>query len=73
MSFTDGNIWPSKISNGPQKMLKGAKHGPQKISDQGIGLPCLRNLVNVYVSSINGNYSVYTELPELIFFHYADR
>ena len=38
------------------------------ISDQGIGLPCLGNLVDVYVSSINGNYSVYTELPELIFF-----
>ena len=23
-------IWPSKFSNDPQKMLKGAKHGPQK-------------------------------------------
>ena len=29
LCFTDGNIWPSKFSNGPQKMLKGAKHGPQ--------------------------------------------
>ena len=29
LCFTDGNIWPSKISNGSQKMLKGAKHGPQ--------------------------------------------
>ena len=26
LCFTDGNIWPSKFSNGPQKMLKGAKH-----------------------------------------------
>ena len=29
LCFTDGNIWPSKLSNDPQKMLKGAKHGPQ--------------------------------------------
>ena len=29
LCFADGNIRPSKISNGPQKMLKGAKHGPQ--------------------------------------------
>ena len=27
--FTDCNIWPSKNSNGPLKMLKRAKHGPQ--------------------------------------------
>ena len=30
LSFTHGNIWPAKISNGPQKMLKGAKHGSSK-------------------------------------------
>ena len=29
LCFTDGNIFSSKNSNGPQKMLKGAKHGPQ--------------------------------------------
>ena len=29
LSFTDGNMWPSKISNGPRKNPKGAKHGPQ--------------------------------------------
>ena len=29
LCFTDGNIRTSKISNGPQKMLKEAKHGPQ--------------------------------------------
>ena len=38
-----------------------------------LGLPRLRNLVNVYTSSNNRNYSVYRELPDLIFFHYADR
>ena len=38
-----------------------------------VGLPCLRNLVNVYKSSSNRNDSVYTELPDLIFFHHADR
>ena len=32
-----------------------------------IGLPRLRNLVNVYTSSNNGNDSVYMELPDLIF------
>ena len=26
LRFTDGNIWPSKISNGPPKNLKWAKH-----------------------------------------------
>ena len=29
LCFTDGNMWPSKISNGPPKNGKGAKHGPQ--------------------------------------------
>ena len=29
LCFTDGNIPPSKISNGPQIMLKGAELGPQ--------------------------------------------
>ena len=29
LCFADDNIWPSKFSNGPQKMLKEAKHGPQ--------------------------------------------
>ena len=29
LCFTDGKIWPSKISNSPQKMLKGGKHGHQ--------------------------------------------
>ena len=29
LCFTDGNMWPSKISNGPPKNRKGAKHGPQ--------------------------------------------
>ena len=29
LCFTDGNMWPSKISNGPPKDRKGAKHGPQ--------------------------------------------
>ena len=33
-----------------------------------IGLPRLRNLVNVYTSSTNRNDPVYTELPDLIFF-----
>ena len=32
-----------------------------------IGLPHLRNLVNVYTSSNEQNDSVYTELPDLIF------
>ena len=32
-----------------------------------LGLPRLRNLVNVYTSSNNRNNSVYTELPDLIF------
>ena len=32
-----------------------------------IGLPRLRNLINVYMSSNNRNDSVYTELPDLIF------
>ena len=32
-----------------------------------VGLPRLRNLVNVYTSSINRNDTVYTELPDLIF------
>ena len=31
-------------------------------------LPGLRNLVNVYTSSNNRNDSIYTELPDLIFF-----
>ena len=26
---TDGNMWPSNISNGSPKNRKGAKHGPQ--------------------------------------------
>ena len=34
LCFTDGNIWPSKISNGPQKMMKGA----ERISDLGTTL-----------------------------------
>ena len=29
LCFTDGNMWPSKISNDPPKNRKGAKHGPQ--------------------------------------------
>ena len=29
LCFTDGNMWPSKISNGPPKNWKGAKNGPQ--------------------------------------------
>ena len=29
LCFTDGNMCPSKISNGPPKNWKGAKHGPQ--------------------------------------------
>ena len=33
-----------------------------------MGLPRLRNLVNVYMSSNNPNDSVYMELPDLIFF-----
>ena len=33
-----------------------------------LGLPHLRNSVNVYTSSSNRNDSVYTELPDLIFF-----
>ena len=33
-----------------------------------VGLPRLRNLVDVYMSSSNRNDSVYTELPDLIFF-----
>ena len=33
-----------------------------------LGLPRLQNLVNVYTSSSNRNDSVYTELPDLIFF-----
>ena len=33
-----------------------------------LGLPRLRNLVNVYTSSTNRNDPVYTELPDLIFF-----
>ena len=33
-----------------------------------LGLPRLQNLVNVYMSSNNRNDSVYTELPDLIFF-----
>ena len=33
-----------------------------------VGLPCLQNLVNVYTSSSTRNDSVYTELPDLIFF-----
>ena len=32
-----------------------------------VGLPRLRNLVNVYTSSSNRNGSVYMELPDLIF------
>ena len=33
-----------------------------------LGLPPLRNVVNVYMSSNNRNDSLYTELPDLIFF-----
>ena len=33
-----------------------------------LGLPRLRNLVNVYTSSSNRNAYVYTELPDLILF-----
>ena len=33
-----------------------------------LGLPRLRNLVSVYTSSSNRNDSVYTELPDMIFF-----
>ena len=33
-----------------------------------LGLPGLRNLVNIYTSSNNRNDSIYTELPDLIFF-----
>ena len=33
-----------------------------------VGLPRLRNLVNVYTSSTNRNDPVYTEHPDLIFF-----
>ena len=33
-----------------------------------LGLPCLRNLVNVYTSSTNQNDPVYTELTDLIIF-----
>ena len=29
LCFTDANMWPSKISNGPPKNRKGAKHCPQ--------------------------------------------
>ena len=29
LCFTDGNMWPSKISNGPPKNRKGAQRGPQ--------------------------------------------
>ena len=29
LCFTDGNMWPSKVSNGPPKNRKGAKYGPQ--------------------------------------------
>ena len=36
--------------------------------EMGVGLPRLRNLVNVYTSSTNRNDPVYTELPDLIFF-----
>ena len=32
-----------------------------------VGLPHLRNLVNVYLSSSNRNDSIYTEFPDLIF------
>ena len=27
-------IWPSKISNGPQKVLKGAKNGPKSYDQE---------------------------------------
>ena len=33
-----------------------------------VGLPRLRNLVDVYTSSNNQDYFVYTALPDLIFF-----
>ena len=33
-----------------------------------LGLPRLRNSVKIYTSSSNQNDSVYTELPDLIFF-----
>ena len=33
-----------------------------------VGLPCLQNLVNVYMSSNNRNDSAYTEVPDLCFF-----
>ena len=47
--------------------LMGNSIGTQRVI-MGLGLPRLRNLVNVYTSSTNQNNPVYTELLDLIIF-----
>ena len=44
LCFTDGSIWPSKISNGLPKNLKGAKHGPQNFWPGDNTVLCMVNI-----------------------------
>ena len=73
------NWWNEEVKKAKQELNSQQKKYKQRNTIQNrnrleeVGLPRLRNLVNVYTSSTNRNDPVYTELPDLIFSINADR